>query len=105
MSDETKGPNFEYRSWAISPDFQKFLFNIVASFVGCLVALCLYYASVGVPVRCSCPMSMPRYDVPMYYGSEFAPDCPYKKHKMNPAKKYEMNEVDKKAPAPEKAKK
>ncbi len=105
MSDENKQENKDYDRWAVSPDFQKFLATIFASFVGCLVAICLYNASVGLNVRCSCPMPMPRYDVPMYYGGEFAPDCPYKKHKMYPAKKHELKDTAKKVPAQEKAKK
>ena len=104
MSDENNQKNKDYDRWAVSPDFQKFLATIFASFVGCLVALCLYYASVGTPVRCSCPMPMPRYDAPMYYGSEFAPDCPYKNQKVKPYKKHHVkHNPDKKAP--EKAKK
>lgn len=86
MSDETKQRNAEYDRWEVTPDFRKFLLTIVASFVGCLVAICLYYAAIAQPVSCSMPA--PRYyDYPMYYGGDYAPECPYKQHKMKPVKK------------------
>ncbi len=99
MSDENKQENAAYNRWAVSYDFQRFLLMILGSFVGCLIALCLYYASVGTPVRCSCS-SVPRYD--MYYGGgEYRPDCPYKKHKMKPYKPEKQNPAEK-APKSEK---
>lgn len=103
MSDENNQKHQEYDRWAVSPDFQKFLATIFASFVGCLVAICLYNASVGLNVSCSCPMPMPAYDVPAYYGA--APGCPYKNHKMKPYKKHEMKHPAKKAPEQDKVKK
>lgn len=102
MSDENKQGNQDYNRWSVSPDFQKFLATIFASFVGALIALCLYYASIGTPVRCSCPMPFPSYDAPMYYDSEYGMDCPYKKHNMKPYKKHVKQAPAKKAPKAEK---
>ncbi len=101
MTEETKQETQINSQWSISPDFAKFLLTIVASFVGCLVALCLFSAVIRPPERPYCPM--PRYDASMYYygNGDFQPDCPYKKHKMN-AKKKDFKAPAKKAPQKDK---
>ena len=99
MSDEKQQTDFDGRKWSISPEFQQFLLTILATFIGCLVALCLYYASVGTPVRCSCPM----YGAPAYYESNFAPDYPYPNREMRPPKKHFKHHPAPQPPRPPKA--
>lgn len=88
MTEEIKQENTNNCQWSISPDFAKFLLTILASFVGCLVALCLFTAVIRPPERPYCPMTPPSYDAPYHHGQgHFKPDCPYKKHKMEAKKK------------------
>lgn len=103
MSDENKQVSCECNRWAVSPDFQKFLLTILASFVGCLVALCLYNAAVGTNVRCSCPMSPAiMYDAPMPPRPEFGPEHRMDDHRVKPHKKHPNGPMEKRAPKPEK---
>ena len=75
--------------WSISPDFAKFLLTILGTFVGSLIALSLYGGLINPPKQC--PMyPPPSYYAPMYYGDEYVPECPYKKHKMKPYKNFKM---------------
>lgn len=43
-----------------------FLLNVFASFLGCLIALCIYNAATRpqfppIPMRCPCPQMMPHH--------------------------------------------
>ncbi len=87
MTEEIKQETENNSKWSISPDFAKFLLTIAASFIGCLVALCLFTAAIRPPER-PCPPAMHlRYDAPYYDGHrEFKPDHPHKKHKIEAKK-------------------
>ncbi len=94
MTDEIKQETVTNSQWSISPDFAKFLLMILGSFIGCLIALCLFSAVIRPPEKPYCPMMPPRYDAPYYhYRGEFRPGCPCKKQKMDAPRK------DVKAPA------
>lgn len=100
MTEEIKQENCKRETWTISPDFGKFLLTILASFLGCLIALCLYSAAVKPSFKpCNVPPP-PRFEAPMHHRGEFRPDCPYKKHKMHAQgpEKNKINKPDKKAP-------
>ena len=89
INQETKSSQ-----WSISPDFAKFLLTILATFIGCLIALCLFSA-VTRPQGKPCCYPPPRFEAPMYHHrGEFRPHKPYKHHKIDaPRKEF-------KAPAP-----
>ena len=81
MTEEIKQEN----KWAISKEYRQFLLTILASFLGCLVALCLYNASLRpqppvIHVDCPCAMhNMHRPDFPMF-DEHRGPRPDFKKH-------------------------
>jgi len=70
MSDEIKEEIKDEKKCCccISDDYKKFLLTILASFLGCLVALCLYGATTRPqlpPQPCPCPikrMESPKFE-------------------------------------------
>lgn len=88
MTEENRQETTNNSQWSISPDFAKFLLTIVASFVGSLIAICLFSAVIRPPERPYCPMMIPpSFDAPYYGAGEYRPDCPYKRHKMEAKRK------------------
>ncbi len=97
MTEEIKEEQVKPNQWSISPDFRNFLLTILASFFGCLVALCLYNATIRPPVKpCPCPAKPPVYGAPYHHRGEFRPDRPYKHHKIKPDKQVPKAKTDKK---------
>ena len=100
MTEEIKEERTNRGQWSISPDFARFLLTILASFLGCLVALCLYGAAVK-PALNPCPVPPPRYEAPVYHHKgEFRPDRVRKHHKMHvqAPNKQDIQIPDRKAP-------
>ena len=61
----------------------RFLQTILGSFLGCLVALCLYGAAVKPQPPQPCPMFPPRFEAPRpYHFDAHRPRGEFKCHKM-----------------------
>ena len=100
MSDEKQQPDFDGRKWSISPEFQQFLLTILATFIGCLIALCLYNASIG---SFRDPRPLPPSFAPVHKGMEFAPGCPFQDREMRPPRKHFKHHPAPQPPRPPKA--
>ncbi len=88
MTEETKNEIVQRSKWSISPEFGNFLLTILASFLGCLVALCLYSAAVRPLMKpCPLPPPPPRFEAPMHHRGEFRPYKHHKHHKIAPDKR------------------
>lgn len=85
MTDEIKEEIKEEKkcNCCISADYKRFLLTILASFVGCLIALCLYNASVKPPMPPQ-PCPIVRMEVPQF------------EHHRGPHPNFEHKKFDKK---------
>lgn len=90
MTEEIKQETCNYEKWTISPEFKQFLLMILASFLGCLVALCLYSAAIKPKKHCPCPPPPPRFEaVGRFDGyqvpprGDFRPDRPHRHHRLD----------------------
>lgn len=86
---EIKTETVKNEKWTVSDDFKNFLLTILASFLGCLVALCLYSAATKPPAK-PCPMPPLRFEAPRHHGidaarppkGDFRPDRARKHHEI-----------------------
>ena len=74
--------------YCISEGYKRFLLTILGSFVGCLIALCLYNASVGFPQLPPPPCHRVEF-VEFDYNEEI-PEFEHQK----PAKKFEHKDFE-----------
>ncbi len=85
MTEEIKEEKQE--KFVLSPDLKQFLLTILASFLGCLVALCLYSSAVKPKFK-HCPPPPPRFEAVRHFDGyqaippkrDFRPDRPHHKH-------------------------
>ncbi len=90
MTEEIKQEICNCEKWTIGPEFKQFLLTILASFLGCIVALCLYSAAIK-PKHCPCPPPPPRFEAvrhfDVYQGvplrGDFRPDRPHRHHRLD----------------------
>lgn len=94
MTEEIK-ENEKQCNCCLSPEYKQFLATILASFLGCLVALCLYSAATRPqlpPCNCSgpCPVKMHKFHKGFpeqqfkkenFHKHRIAPDKMNKEHK------------------------
>lgn len=90
MTEEIKQETCNCEKWSVGPEFKQFLLMILASFLGCLIALCLYSAAIKPQKHCPCPPPPPRYEAVRHFDGyqipprgDFRPDRPHRHHRLD----------------------